>query len=193
MQGIGKTKDLLKDTGDSTAGYYATLVGVGLNDLGKIDYNVYGVKASVETPVGLTPYIAYNKVSEQKDGLNGGTMVFGAWGGYPEFAIAEEFWYNSFETSFAMNGANVWKAGVDYSLEKLGLGARTIGLGYTNFDLKDKYNGNIDADAKVWDIIYTCSGALVKNLDAKIAYTSIDRKDSVNDRQVFKAVFNYNF
>ena len=58
---------------------------------------------------------------------------------------------------------------------------------------KDKYNSNADADASVFDAIYTCTGALVKNLDAKIAYTSIDRKDSANDRQVFKAVFNYNF
>lgn len=172
MQGIGETKDLLVQLA-----------------AGKVDYSVFGAKASLSTPVGLTPYVAYNKVSEQDD-RNGGTFVFGAWGGYPEFAIAEEFWYNS---GVNMNGANVWKVGVDYSLEKLGLGARTIGLGYTNFDAKDKYNGNVDADAKVLDVIYTCSGALVKNLDAKIAYTSIDRKDSANDRQVFKAVLNYNF
>ena len=175
MQGMGATKDLLKDT--------AGLVG-------KIDYNVYGVKASLETPVGLTPYVAYNKVSEQKDGLNGGTFVFGAWGGYPEFAMSEEFWYNS---GVNMNGGKSYKVGADYSLEKIGLGARTLGLAYTKFDAKDKYNGNTDSDAAVIDVVYTCTGALVKNLDAKIAYTSIDRKDSANDAQRFKVIFNYNF
>lgn len=179
IQGMGKTKDLLKDVG-----------------LGKIDYSVYGAKASLETPIGLTPYMAYNKVGEQKD-RTGGTYVFGAWGGYPEFAIGEEFWYNSNGTlataSFSMNGAQVWKIGADYSLEKLGLGARTIGLAYTSFDLKNQYNAATDTDTAVFDVIYTCTGALVKNLDAKLAYSSIDSKNNVNDRKVAKVIFNYNF
>lgn len=189
IQGIGRTKDLLKDTGDNTAGYYAALTGAGLNDLGKIDYNVYGVKASLETAIGLTPYLAYNKVSEQND-RNGGTFVFGAWGGYPEFAMSEEFWYNS---GTNMNGGQSYKVGADYSLEKLGLGARTLGVAYTKFDAKDKYNGNTDADTSVVDVIYTCAGALVKNLDAKIAFSSIDKKDSANDSTKLKVIFNYNF
>lgn len=173
ISGIGETKDLLKKAG-----------------LGKVDYSVYGAKASLSTPVGLTPYVAYNKVGEQKDTTAGGTFVFGAWGGYPEFAIGEEFWYNS---GVNMNGGNVWKAGADYSLEKLGLGARTIGLAYTNFDAKNQYNGNMDADTSSWDVVYTCNGALLKNLDAKLTYSSIDSKDNARDKSVFKAIFNYNF
>ncbi len=173
MQGIGKTKDLLKDAA-----------------LGKVDYNVYGAKANIETSVGLTPYVAYNKVSEQKDGANGGTFVFGAWGGYPEFAMSEEFWYNS---GTNMNGGQSYKIGADYSLEKLGLGARTFGLAYTKFDAKDKYNSNADADASVFDAIYTCTGALVKNLDAKLAYSSIDKKGTASDAKRLKLIFNYNF
>ena len=173
MQGIGKTKDLLKDAA-----------------LGKVDYNVYGAKANIETSVGLTPYVAYNKVSEQKDGANGGTFVFGAWGGYPEFAMSEEFWYNS---GTNMNGGQSYKIGADYSLEKLGLGARTFGLAYTKFDAKDKYNSNADADASVFDAVYTCTGALVKNLDAKLAYSSIDKKGTASDAKRLKLIFNYNF
>ncbi len=187
MQGIGKTKDLLKDT--------QTAVGL-VASLGKIDYNVYGAKASLETSVGLTPYLAYNKVSEQKDN-GGGTYVFGAWGGYPEFAIAEETWYNSFgnyaAASTALNGGQVWKAGADYNLEKLGLGARSLGLAYTRFDLKDKYNGNTDSDMGVWNVKYTCSGALVKNLDATILFESADSKNDFLDRKTAKVTFNYNF
>lgn len=183
MQGIGKTKQLLKDTDK------AALAGTTSANLGKVDYNVYGAKASLETPVGLTPYVAYNKVGEQTD-RSGGTFVFGAWGGYPEFAMSEEFWYNS---GTNMNGGQSYKVGADYSLEKLGLGARTFGLAYTKFDAKDKYNGNTDRDASVIDAIYTCTGALVKNLDAKLAYSSIDQKGSANDAQRLKVILNYSF
>lgn len=172
ISGIGETKDLLKKLG-----------------IGKVDYSVYGAKAGLENAVGLTPYVAYNKVSEQKDSAAGGTFVFGAWGGYPEFAIAEEFWYSS---GANMNGGQSYKLGADYSLQKLGLGNRTIGVAYTKFDAKDKYNAG-DVDVGVWDIVYTCSGALVKNLDAKIAFSSVDSKDNTIDRKVYKAVLNYNF
>jgi len=177
---LGNTKDLLRSLG------------------AKLNYSVYGAKASLETPIGLTPYVAYNKVSEQKSGT--GLYAFGAWGGYPEFAIGEETWYNSLggsvlgtATQTTMNGAQVWKVGADYSLEKLGLGARTIGLAYTNFDLKNQYNGNTDTDTGVFDVVYTCTGALVKNLDAKLAYSSIDSKNNALDRKVAKVIFNYNF
>lgn len=173
IQGIGETKDLLSKLG-----------------AGKVDYSVYGAKASLALEsIGVTPYIAYNKVGEQKNN-GGGTYVFGAWGGYPEFAIGEEFWYNS---NLNMNGGNVWKAGADYSLEKLGLGARTVGVAYTNFDAKRQYNGNADVDTSSWDFIYSCNGALMKNLDARLTYSSIDSKDNTRDKSVFKAVFNYNF
>ncbi|MCI4398959.1 MAG: hypothetical protein JHC37_00215, partial [Campylobacteraceae bacterium] len=160
---------------------------------GKANYDVYGTKASLETSVGLTPYVAYNKVSEQKDGVNGGTFVFGAWGGYPEFAMADEFWYNSGNGANGFNGAQTWKAGVDYSLEKLGLGARTIGAAYTKFDLKNQYNSNSDADTAVWDVVYTCNSALVKNLDAKLVFESVDSKTNSLDRKTAKVTFNYNF
>ncbi len=202
---------LAKDTALNLAGQYYNIQGIGnLKDLlktgaalGKIDYNVYGVKASVETPVGLTPYVAYNKVSEQKDGTSGGTFVFGAWGGYPEFAVADEFWFNSFGATSkglnnGMNGAQTYKIGADYSLEKLGLGARALGVAYTKFDVKSKYNvdnsGNdVDADTAVWDLTYTCTGALVKNLDAKIVLESVDSKYNPLDRKTAKVTFNYNF
>ena len=173
IEGIGETKDLLSKAG-----------------LGKVDYSVYGAKASLSTPFGLTPYVAYNGVSDDSKNL----AVFGAWGGYPEFAVGEEFWYNSIGyPTQSMNGAGVFKVGADYSLESLGLGARTIGVAYTNFDLKDKYNANTNTDTSSWDVIYTCNGALLKNLDAKLTYSSIDSKDNTRDKSVFKAIFNYNF
>ena len=130
-------------------------------------------------------------------------MVFGAWGAYPEFAVADEFWFNSFGATSkglnnAMNGAQTYKIGADYSLEKLGLGARALGIAYTKFDVKSKYNidnnGNdVDADTAVWDLTYTCTGALVKNLDAKIVLESVDSKYNPLDRKTAKVTFNYNF
>lgn len=185
MQGIGKTKDLLNS---------ATVKGLGL---GKIDYSVYGAKLAYENALGLTPYVAYDKVTEQKDGTNGGTFVFGAWGGYPEFAIGEETFYNTFgnaaAASTALNGAQVWKVGADYDLSKLGLGARTFGVAYTKFDLKNQYNGGTDTDTGVWDVKYTCKGALVKNLDATLLYENADSKNNIYDRNTYKVVLNYNF
>lgn len=186
LNDMGKTKDVLRSID------------------AKVGYDVYGVKASLETPIGLTPYLAYNKVSEQKNGT--GLYVFGAWGGYAEFAMGEETWYNSLGTGVlgtatqtSMNGAAVYKIGADYSLEKVGLGARTIGLAYTKFDLKDKYNQtgtpavDTDKDMNVWDLKYTCSGALVKNLDATVLFESADSKYNALDRKTAKVVFNYNF
>lgn len=191
IENIGKMKDLLKSDAMNQLGY------------GKIDYYVYGVKVAVDTPIGLTPYAAYNKVSEQKDGRFGGTFVFGAWGGYPEFAISEEIRYNSFTTSSglgnSLNGASVWKVGADYSLEKVGLGARLIGIAYTNFNLKDQYNltstgiRGQNMDTNVWDVKYTCKGALVKNLDATLLFESVDNKRDSYDAKTFKAMLNYNF
>lgn len=177
IQNIGKTKDLLAMT--------------AATGKGKADYDVYGIKASLETSVGLAPYVAYNKVSEQKDGANGGTFVFGVCGGSPEFAIADEFQYSN--KNINMNGGQSYKVGVDYSLEKLGLGDRTIGLAYTKFDLKNKYNDDKDKDTNVWDISYTCKGALVKNLDAAILFESVDSKVDALDSKTAKVIFNYNF
>jgi imipenem/basic amino acid-specific outer membrane pore len=170
--GIGRTKDFLKAAG-----------------AGKVDFSVYGVKAALGLDaIGLTPYIAYNSVSEQKDN-GGGTYTLGAWGGYPEFAQMEE----SFLGTKNPNGMTSTKIGVDYNLEKLGLGNRTIGVAYGSFDYKDKYNGNTSTDLNVVDVVYTCTGALVKNLDAKIVYESIDGKLNTDDRRWVKVFFNYNF
>ncbi len=172
IEGIGETKDLLSKA-----------------ELGKVDYSVYGAKASLSTPVDLTPYIAYNKISEQKDN-NGGTCVFAAWGGIPEFTQTEELW----SSGANLNNASIIKVGADYSLEKIGLGTRTIGVAYTSLDLKNAYQTDgVDNDRSVLDIVYTCSGALLKNLDARVAYTSLDSKNNSNDRQLFKVMFNYNF
>ncbi len=172
IEGLGETKDLLSKLGT-----------------GKVDYSVYGAKASLSTPVDLTPYIAYNKISEQKDN-NGGTCVFAAWGGIPEFTQTEELW----SSGANLNNASIIKVGADYSLEKIGLGTRTIGVAYTSLDLKNAYQTDgVDNDRSVLDIVYTCSGALLKNLDARVAYTSLDSKNNSNDRQLFKVMLNYNF
>lgn len=155
------------------------------------NYDVYGVKASyaIES-IGLTPYVAYNATSK-----NAGTFVQGAWGGYPEFTGMEEWTTNSLALSTqktgskSMSEAKVYKVGADYSLEKLGLGNRTLTAAYGNYD----YNKNVAADTKVYDVSLACENNLVKNLATKIAYEKVDSKDNSLDQTFFKVIMNYNF
>lgn len=91
------------------------------------------------------------------------------------------------------SGAKVWKAGVDLNLDKYGLGSRTLGVAYGSYDLKNNRNGNVDSDYNVWDVVYTCNGMLLKNLDAKLAYENTDNKVDNKDQSWFKFILNYNF
>jgi imipenem/basic amino acid-specific outer membrane pore len=145
------------------------------------EYTVYGAKASYSIEsIGLTPYIAYNKVSDDTF-----TPVFGKWGGYSEFTNMEELW---FSTAGNMKDASVYKIGADYSLEKLGLAGRTLSVAYGNYDLQAA-----NSDVSVMDIIYTCNSGLVKNLDVKVAYEAVDKDAANSDQSIFKVIANYNF
>jgi imipenem/basic amino acid-specific outer membrane pore len=165
----------------------------------KLDYSVYGLKAALALEnIGLTPYVAYNSVSDKEGGL----YATNTWGGLPEFTNMEEANLNQGYVNgtnsvgyltTGTSGATAYKVGVDYSLEKLGLGARTLTVAYGSYDLKDSRNGNVDSDYKVYDLVYTCSGALVKNLDARLAYEKVDNQIDTKDQTWLKVIFNYNF
>jgi hypothetical protein len=89
-----------------------------------------------------------------------------------------------------MSNAKLLKVGADYSLEKLGLGARTIGVAYGKYDYADA-----NTDTNVFCLVYSCEGALIKNLAAKIAYEKVDAGSAVPeyDQSFFKVILNYTF
>ncbi len=203
-----------KDIKLTLSGQYYSLKATGdtknlLDSLAlKLDYDVWGAKAALTLDnIGLTPYIAYNSVSDK----DGGLTAMNTWGGLPEFTNMEEAnlnngYTNGVNTNNLLNntgpatyigtgasGAKAWKAGVDLNLDKYGLGARTLGVAYGSYDLKNNRNGNVDSDYNVWDVVYTCNGMLLKNLDAKLAYENVDNKQDSKDQSWFKFILNYNF
>lgn len=197
--------EFTKDVKLTLSGQYYGLKATGntknfLNSANlKLDYDVWGAKAALAIDnIGLTPYVAYNSVSDKENGL----AAVNAWGGLPEFTNMEEANLNSaygngsnptgYVAGGAM-GAKVWKVGADLNLDKYGLGARTLGLAYGSYDLKNNRNNNVDSDYNVIDVVYTCNGALVKNLDAKLAYEKVDNKVDSKDQTWLKVIFNYNF
>jgi len=151
------------------------------------NYSVSGVKAAyaIES-IGLTPYVAYNAFSKKSTGV----FVNGAWGGYPEFAAMEEWTTNTLPTGATMSNAKLLKVGADYSLEKLGLGNRTLTVAYGKYDYA---KANTDTD--ILDVALTCDSTLVKNLAAKIAYEKVDSgsASAATDQSFFKVIMNYNF
>jgi hypothetical protein len=180
--------------GLTLSGQYYNLDDTGktataLKSLGsQLNYSVYGAKVAYSfDSIGLTPYVAYDVFSKK----DSGTFAAGAWGGYPEFAQMEEWFSNS--SSVKPSDLKISKVGADYSLEKLGLGARTISLAYGAFNYSKAANGNVDKNTNVYDVIYNCDGALVKNLGAKIAFEKVDSKDNTLDQTFTKVIFNYNF
>jgi len=170
----------LDDTGKTATAL--TTAGTPLN------YSVYGAKAAYAfDSIGLTPYVAYDAFSKKDNGI----FVAGAWGGYPEFAQMEEWFSNS--ASIKPSDLKITKVGADYSLEKLGLGARTFSLAYGNFNYSKAANNNVDKDTKIYDAILNCDSTLLKNLSTRIAYERVDSKDNTIDQNIAKVIFNYNF
>ncbi len=167
---------------------YYELKGVGkLDDAVKVNYNVAGAKvgALLENS-GVSATLAYNKVSDFD-----GTAVFGAWGGYPEFAIAEEFWYNSISS---MSNASVAKVALGFNLEPLtGLKGRDFTLGYTMFNLDEAKNGGLKQDTDVFDFIYTCASGLIPNFDVKLVYENVTSDDSTRDSNKYLVKAQYSF
>lgn len=162
--------------------------GLGLNT----SYGVYGAKAALASASsGLTGTLAFNKVT----GNDKTVTVFGAWGGYPEYAVADEFWMNSSSggTYNAMAKSTVYKGAVDLNLGAYGLGERVVTVAYSKFDLNKAVNGGLDRDAGVTDLIYTCKPEAVKNLAIRAVYEMRDYKDNTLDSNRLKISANYTF
>ncbi|NWF66542.1 MAG: outer membrane porin, OprD family, partial [Campylobacterales bacterium] len=162
------------------AGQYYTYKEQGkVKDAGaKVNYNVMGAKIALASEKsGLTGTVAYNQVSDDPTS----TPVFGAWGGYPEYAFAEEFWMYSMGAE--MFDGSVVKAGLDFDLGTVGFADRTLSAAYVGFDGR-----TVDVD--VYDVAYTCEA--FKNLNMKVAYEYQEYSND-NENSLIKVVGKYSF
>ena len=108
---------------------------------GNASYELYGAKAAVASEgTGLTATVAYNKVT----GNDSTTTLFGYWGGYPEYAIGEEFWMNSLTGGNLMAKSSVMRGAVDLNLRAFGMGDRVITLAQSIFNLNEAISGAED-------------------------------------------------
>lgn len=78
----------------------------------ELGHTVTGFKADIALDFGLSILVAMNNV----DGDHG---VINAWGGYNEYAIADEYWMNSFANAVF----SATKVGAMYEMEDMGVGA----------------------------------------------------------------------
>ncbi|WP_281951288.1 OprD family outer membrane porin [Nitrosophilus kaiyonis] len=179
-------KCLLSEDIDMSAAlqYYSEKDKGKVNDAGvTIDYYVYGAMINAAHKSGLGLTLAFNKVSDDDS-----VHTFGAWGGYPEFAVADETWYNSLGN---MQDAKSYKVALSYDFSSSNIEGLSATLAYVNFDLEDKYNANVDEDTDVFDVIIGYEG--IKNLTLGAVYENRDSDDKALDNKVFKISASYSF
>ncbi|MEY4505065.1 MAG: hypothetical protein RL154_1362 [Pseudomonadota bacterium] len=163
----GKTKTLLTNVGNAFPG--------AVNNL---SYSVWGVKGGLSTPIGLTPEVAGNFVQ----GKNSTAFVFNAWGGVPNYTDMAFVNISNFAgyaggllggNSVSARGLNVFKASLTQDLKQYNLGDRNIQVAFGSYDFSKSNNNGNNVDTSVWDVVYNCKGALVKNLDMKIFWENV--------------------
>lgn len=169
LNATGKTKTLLTNVGNSIPG--------AVNNL---SYSVWGVKGSLDTPIGLTPMVAGNFVQ----GKNNTAYAFNAWGGTPNYTDMAFVNISNF-AAYAGNllgngsvgasarGMNVFKASLTQDLKQYNLGDRNIQVAFATYDFAKSNNNGNNVDTSVWDIAYNCKGALLKNLDAQLFWENV--------------------
>ena len=151
-----------------------------------VDYDVYGLKADV-TFANLTALVAYNDMTLNSSSATG---VHGAWGGYPEYAYANEMFLNSYND----NGADVTKLSLSYDA-----GFATFETAYIVFDGHNDLNRATvaTADANVIDIIASWDCKLVDNLSIFALYENQNMDDtsgaSSTDSDIVKLSLAYKF
>ena len=181
-------KGLLGDDIDVNAAlqYYTESDKGKVSDAGvTIDYYVWGAMVNATHSSGLGLTLAYNKVSDDDS-----VHTFGAWGGYPEFAVADETWYNSLGN---MRDASSFKIALDYDFSSSNIEGLSATIAYVNFDLEDKYNGNTNLDTDVFDLLVSYDVAQIKNLSLGATYENVDSEDNSLDKDVFKFAAYYSF
>jgi len=148
-----------------------------------VDYNVWGAKVEGAHTSGFGFDVAYNSTS---DDLGAGAFS-GVWGGYPEFAVADEFWHNDLNT----RNSDVWRVGASYDFAKSGVNGLTADVAYVAYDLDNSIAGLSDID--VVDLILSYDVQSVANLSTSLVYE--DRSSDANnaDSDILKLYVGYTF
>jgi len=152
-------------------------------NLGGTNYNVWGAKLEGTHDSGFGFDLAYDQTSDDA----GAGSFSGTWGGYPEFAIADEFWHNDLNT----RNSDVWRVGASYDFSKSGVNGLTADVAYVAYDLDNTIAGLSDVD--VVDLILSYDVQSVANLSTSLVYE--DRSSDANnaDSDIFKLYVGYTF
>ncbi len=139
-----------------------------------VNYSVTGVKGGLETPIGLTPEVAGNFVGGKQNSL----FVFNAWGGVPNYtdmAFVNMASFASYAGGAGANarGLNVVKASLTQDLSKFNLGDRSVQVAFGSYNFAKSNNAGNNLDTDVWDVVYSCKNALVKNLEMKLFWENV--------------------
>lgn len=118
-----------------------------------LDHRVGGAKVELETDMGVSALVATNTA-------DGEHTVINAWGGYPEYAIADEFWMNSFDNK----KFSTTKVGLGYAM-----GDMSVSGAMVNF-AGDANEGDIES-ASVTDVMASYS-------DFSLVYESVSQTHS---------------
>lgn len=169
----GRTASLLGNT--SAAGYAVSNQGGTLG----INYGVSGLQLGVDTPIGLTPAIAATFVG----GSGNSVYLFNGWGGTPNYTDMAMVSTGNFVAYAGNGGANAsgssqWKFSLTQYFDIFGWGNRNFEIAYGTYNFDRNKNGGLNHDANVWDFVYTCEGALLKDLDAQLYYENVSFEDS---------------
>jgi len=152
----------------------------GDDKLSIIDHNVWGAKLDGNFGnSGFAFDLAYNKYSD--DPMPGGAGPAAAWGGYPEFAYAEEVWVQS-----AGQDSDVFRIGGSYDFAKTGVEGLTAEVAYVDFS-------NMGAnDIEVVDFILSYDVQSVANLSTRFVYEDRDIQAG-DDTDILKLYVGYTF
>jgi len=145
--------------------------------LAAIDHDVWGAKVEGAHTSGLGFDVAYNKYSDDATATGSATV----WGGYPEFAVADEYWSNS-----AGQDSDVWRVGASYDFAKSGVNGLSASAAYVAFD-------NMVNDVDVVDLILSYDVQAVANLSTYLVYEDRSADAANSDSDLLKLYVGYTF
>jgi len=157
---------------------------------GGFDYNIWGAKIEGAHTSGFGFDLAYNDYSDDTTTTGAVTTTTGAysgiWGGYPEFAVADEYW----ATSGAVTAnTNAWRVGASYDFAKSGVDGLSASVAYVTFD-----NDVADTDVDVIDFIVNYDVQAIANLSTYVVYEDVSRDTAAGvDSDIFKIYVGYTF
>jgi len=153
---------------------------------GGFDYDIWGAMIEGAHTSGFGFDLAYNNYSD--DTTVGATtgQFSGIWGGYPEFAVADEYWANS---GAVTANTDAWRIGASYDFAKSGVDGLSASVAYVAFD-----NDTANTDVDVIDFIVNYDVQAIANLSTYVVYEDVSRDTAAGvDSDIFKLYVGYTF